>query len=239
LFQPENLENMSRKIKVWMTDMDFLTLDPVQSGGEQTFELAKTSPMDHIKITISSTFGGKNASAKLVVIGVRCSDEEEKEKEKKEANEKALGIVEVLKPVAKSCDDDATMTSDKMIVSCLQSCPADDSKVTEVAGKYTLNSKVCVAAQIFYKEKEEAKQKDFGVLRIKNQTEKAGGTIPPYLFTFDASITKIVKKFQVNAEVDVLDPKLCWIRAKIVEQSGDSVKINYNKEIKSFLVDNV
>lgn len=89
-----------------------------------------------------------------------------------------------------------------------------------------MNSKVCVAAQIFYKEKDEAKQKDFGVVRLTNTTEKVGGVIPPYLFTFDASLTKEVKKFQVNQEVDVLDPELCWIRAKIMEQTGDSVKIN-------------
>lgn len=114
--------------------MDFLTLDPIQSDVEQIFALTKTYPMDHMKITISNTFGGKNASAKIGVIGVRCSDPEEEENDEKEEMEDALGLGEVLKPVAKSCDDDATMTSDSMIINCLQSCPADDSKVTEVGG---------------------------------------------------------------------------------------------------------
>lgn len=217
-----------------MTDMDYLTLDPVQSDGQQIFELSKTSPMDKMKITISSTFGGKNASAQIGVIGVRCSDPEEEEQEEEDEQDEALGLEEVLKPVAKSCDDDAEMTSDSMIISCLQSCPADEAKVTEVSeGKFTLSSKVCVAAQIFYNAKDEAKQKDFGVVRLTNTTEKVGGIIPPYVFTFDASLTKIVKHFTLNQEVDVLDPELCWIRAKVVEQVGDSVKIDYNKEIKS------
>jgi len=150
LHQPENLENMSRKIKVWMTDMDFLTLDPIQSDGEQIFALAKTYPMDHMKITISSTFGGKNASAKIGVIGVKCTDPDAEEQAEQDKQNQALGVEVVLKPVSKSCDDDATMTSESMVINCLQGCPADDSKVTEVAGgKYTLSSKVCVAAQIF------------------------------------------------------------------------------------------
>lgn len=46
------------------------------------------------------------------------------------------------------------------------------------------------------------------------------------MFTFDASLTKVPKKFQANAEVDVLDPELCWIRAKVVQQEGDAVKID-------------
>lgn len=132
LWQPENLENMSRKIKVWLTEMDFITLDPIQDDKMQTFALSKSMAMDRIKITIASTFGGKNAGARLTVVGVKCSDPEQETKKAKEESDKALGIVQVLKPVAKSCNDDAEMQSEKMLISCLESCPADDSKVTEV-----------------------------------------------------------------------------------------------------------
>lgn len=168
-------------------------------------------------------------------MGVKCDDPYEAVKKEKIEKDVALNVKEVIKPVIKSCDDSIEMESDRMKISCLESCPIILADVKHTTGlNFTMTSKVCVAAQVYYKGKVEAKHKDFGIVRIKNE-EVIDGETPPFLFTFDGSIVKEEKVYKANEEVDVLDQAKCFIRAKVVSQEGDSVKINYNQEVKSYI----
>lgn len=95
-----------------------------------------------------------------------------------------------------------------------------------------MDSSVCVAAKVFYKGKEEEIQKDFGVVRVPNKT-RVNGTIPPYVFKFDNGLVKLTIKFKANEEVDVLDEKDCFVRAKVNSVTESSAKVTYNGENRS------
>lgn len=170
------------------------------------------------------------------MLGLNCTDLTKEAEEEVKKTLDNLGQKMELKPAAKSCEDDIkAMTSEKMIVSCLESCPPKETEVVQLGntGKFMMDSKICVAAAIFYKGKPEATHKDFGVVKVKNE-EPVGANTPDYLFTFDSSLVKVDKNFKANAEVDVLDATKCWIRAKVVSQEGDSVKITVNQETKAY-----
>lgn len=47
-------------------------MDLIQEEGPQTFGLEKTKILDSIKLSIESTFGGKNAGGQFKIMGVRC-----------------------------------------------------------------------------------------------------------------------------------------------------------------------
>lgn len=227
------MENMSRKINVVINDKISESFNLIQDADlPQTFIFKETASVSKVKISIESTFGGKNSGGNFSIMGVRCADPDAAAKAVKEQESAALGTKEVIKPVIKSCSDSIEMESDKMLISCLESCPIVDADFKQVNGKFTMSSKVCVAAQVFFKDKPEAKHKDFGIIRVKNE-DKVGDETPPFLFTFDSSLVKVEKKFKANEEVDVLDPAQCWIRAKVVGVEGESVKINFNQETKS------
>jgi len=70
------------------------------------------------------------------------------------------------------------------------------------------------------------------VVRVANQA-KVNGSVPPYVYKFDNSLVAEVKKFKANEEVDVLDEKECFIRAKVVSVAGGSATINYKQENRS------
>jgi len=70
------------------------------------------------------------------------------------------------------------MDSDFTIVSCLEPCPEDETKIKALGEGYTMQSLVCVAAKIFYKNKDEYNQKEYGVRRLINK-EMLNGSVPP------------------------------------------------------------
>jgi len=88
-----------------------------------------------------------------------------------------------------------------------------------------MDSSPCVAAKDFYKGKDEETQKEFGIVRVTNRV-KVNGSVPPYCFKFDNGLCKVAKKFKANEEVDVLDEKECFIRAKVTKVEGDAVKVS-------------
>jgi len=53
--QPKILENMSRKIKVFLNEQTFETLDLIQDAEPQVFKLEKPSVLETIKISIQNT----------------------------------------------------------------------------------------------------------------------------------------------------------------------------------------
>jgi len=53
--QPKVLENMSRKIKVWLSDTEFQTLDLIQDEEPQVFQLEKTAILESLKLSIQNT----------------------------------------------------------------------------------------------------------------------------------------------------------------------------------------
>lgn len=59
------------------------------------------------------------------------------------------------------------------------------------------------------------------------------------MFRFDNSIVKTVKKFKANEEVDVLDEKECFIRAKVTKVEGSAATVSYNQETRSYPLDSV
>jgi len=91
-----------------------------------------------------------------------------------------MGIKEKLKAQSKSCEDSLdSMTVNEMKVTCLEDCAIDESFIYEAEeGKYTMDSPVCQAAKKFYTGKEEFTNKDFGVVRMKND-KKVNGSVPP------------------------------------------------------------
>lgn len=173
-------------------------------------------------------------------MGVRCDDPFAKEKADKAAKKEAMGQVDVIKSQAKSCEDTMdNMESDKAKVECLQDCAVKESACTEVSdGLFTMDSAVCVCAKKFYKGKDEETQKEFGIARIANST-KVNGSVPPYVFKFDNGLVKEVKSFKANEEVDVLDEKECFIRAKVTKVEGTACTVSYNQESRSYPLDNV
>lgn len=82
-------------------------------------------------------------------MGVRCEDPFAQEKSDALLKMAALGKSEVLKAIAKSCDDSMdTMETDKAKITCLEDCPFKESVITEVGeGSFTMDSVVCVAAK--------------------------------------------------------------------------------------------
>jgi len=67
-----------------------------------------------------------------------------------------MGVKEVVKSSATGCDNNMdAMDSDSTIVSCLEPCPEDETKIKPLGEGYTMQSAVCVAAKIFYKGKDE------------------------------------------------------------------------------------
>jgi len=149
--QPTPMENMSRKVQVFMSDTEFETLDMIQDEEKQTFQLKKTRALDKIKLSIDNTFGGKNAGGNFVIMGVRCDDPFAAEKEEKKKKAAAMGQTEILKSQAKSCEDTMdTMESEKAKITCLTDCADKETSYTEVGeGLYTMDSAVCVAAKKF------------------------------------------------------------------------------------------
>jgi len=53
--QPKILENMSRKIKVFLTDTKFETLDLIQDPDPQIFALEKPVVLESIKLSVQNT----------------------------------------------------------------------------------------------------------------------------------------------------------------------------------------
>jgi len=149
--QPTPMENMSRKVQVYLSDTEFETLDLIQDEEKQTFQLTKTKALKSVKLAIESTFGGKNAGGNFVVMGVRCDDPKAEEKAEKAAKMEAMGQKEVIKAQAKSCEDTMdNMESDKAKITCLQDCAVKETSFTEVGeGQFTMDSAVCVAAKKF------------------------------------------------------------------------------------------
>jgi len=66
-----------------------------------------------------------------------------------------------------------------------------------------------------------------------------GEDTPKFVFMFDASLVNEAKEFASNEEVDVLDPDLCYIRAKVKAVNGDAVSIDYKSEMRSYTMANV
>jgi len=131
------------------------------------------------------------------------------------------------------------MVSDKAIITCLDGCPVKETDVTKVGDQYyTMDSVVCTAAKLFYEGKEEALQKSFGIIRVKNNN-KVNGDIPPYVYSFDNSLLKNSNTFKANEEVDVLDEKECFIRAKVNDVKGTVAEISYKGEVRSYSLDKV
>lgn len=178
--QPSTMENMSRKIQVYLTETEFETLDLIQDEEPQIFQLEKTRSLNHIKLAIENTFGGKNASGQFKIMGVRCEDPFAKEKADKKSKKEAMGQTEVIKSQSKSCEDTLdNMESDKGKITCLEDCAVKESSYTQVGeGNFTMDSAVCVAAKVFYKGKDEETQKDFGITRSTNSV-KVNGSVPP------------------------------------------------------------
>lgn len=75
-------------------------------------------------------------------------------------------------------------------------------------------------------------------MRSVNQV-KVNGSVPPYIFKFDNSLVKEDKKFKANEEVDVLDEKECFIRAKVSKVEGSAVTVSYNQESRSYTLSSV
>lgn len=238
--QPNEQENMSRKIQVFLNEEDFETLDCIQDEAPQTFKLKKTTTLNHIKLSIENTFGGKNAGGQFKIMGVRCDDPNAKKQAEAKKQLDALAIKEKLKPQVKSCTDSMdNMVSDKSIVVCLPGCTVNENDVTKVGEQnYTMDSAVCTAAKLFYEGKDEANGKNFGVIRVKND-KKINGETPPYVYTFDSSLTKPTMTYKANEEVDVLDEKECFIRAKVNNVKGNIASISYKGENRSYSLDKV
>jgi len=117
-----------------LSESQFETLDLIQDEEKQTFQLKQTRSLDKIKLAIESTFGGKNAGGQFKIMGVRCEDPFAKEKADKKAKSEAMGLTEVLKSQAKSCDDTLdNMESEKIKISCLQDCAVKESGFTLVS----------------------------------------------------------------------------------------------------------
>lgn len=176
------MENMSRKMQVYLSDTQFETLDLIQDEEPQTFQLTKTKALDKIKLAIESTFGGKNAGGQIKVMGVRCEDPFAKEKQDKKDKDAAMGKEEVIKAQAKNCEDTMdSMESEKGIVDCLEDCAVKDADITEVSpGVYTTNSAICQAMTHFSKGKEFEGSKQLGVLKIPNtEGKQINGSKPP------------------------------------------------------------
>jgi len=89
-------------------------------------------------------------------LGLRCEDPNAKEVAAEKAKNTAMSVKEVVKSAATTCESSMdTMDSDSTIVSCLEPCPEDETKIKALGEGYTMQSLVCVAAKIFYKNKDE------------------------------------------------------------------------------------
>jgi len=173
----------------------------------------RTKPLDQIKIEVVSIGGGDNISNQFRVYGVMCKDPliDAKERELKVRNE--LGLRKQLpKEVSFYCNDDlSTMTSEFKNINCIEPCTYNTEIVPPdfvepVTGLFTMHSYPCVAAIYFYGEKAGTK---FGIARKPNDKIEVNGTMPPFLFSFDASLVSTETIFAPNEEIDVLDPNEC------------------------------
>jgi len=83
------------------------------------------------------------------VLGVRCDDPNAAAKAAEDSKNAAMGVKEVIKPSANTCDNNMdAMESDQTIVTCLEDCPEDENKIKRLGEGFTMQSPVCIAAKI-------------------------------------------------------------------------------------------
>lgn len=207
----------------------------------QTFVLREPMNTKKIKFVIENTNGGPNIGGNFKLLGFKCSNPDDDAKEEKKRQEAKTGIKEQTKQSANGCDDTAdSMTTDDMIVDCVEQCDLNPDKVVEIDdGIYRMDSSICIAAKLFYKGKPEANLKKFGIKRVKNEKKLPDGSKPNYGFTFDIGITKPAVVFASNEEVDILDVQECYIRAVVEDVKGEIVNVKYNGQSKGYKLDSV